>query len=102
MASVQVSPEADSDTDAIIRYLATEAGKRTAVKYVGLLEALYDRLSEFPDSGAPRPALGARMRIGIVSPFIVIYEHDPDRDVVTVLRIVHGNQRISAKLLSRG
>ncbi len=101
MPTVQVSPEADNDTADIISYLAAEAGKRTAVKYIGLLEHLYNQLSEFPDSGAPRPALGSRVRIGIVSPFIVIYEHDASMDLVTILRIVHGNRRITEKLLSR-
>jgi toxin ParE1/3/4 len=70
-----------------------------AVKYNELFEKLYERLADHPGSGAPRPALDSHIRIGIVSPYIVIYRHNADDDTVTVLRIVHGRRRISGKLL---
>jgi toxin ParE1/3/4 len=44
------------------------------------------------------PALGPNVRIGVVSPYIVIYRHA--EDTVNVLRIVHGRRRITDKLLS--
>ena len=39
------------------------------------------------------------MRIWIVSPHIVIYELNESEDIVTVLRIVHGNRNITRGLL---
>ena len=39
-----------------------------------------DRLGDHPGSGAARPALGLDIRIGIVSPHIVIYRHSADDD----------------------
>ena len=93
-------PSADADTDAILAYLAREAGGRTAVKYDRLFDGLYERLAAHPAIGAPRPALGRTIRIGIVSPYIVVYQHTEDNDTVTVLRIVHGRRRMTGSLLS--
>jgi toxin ParE1/3/4 len=100
MAKVVISASADADTAGILVYLAHQAGRRTAAKYEALLERLYDRLAAHPGIGAPRPALGRNIRIGIISPHIVIYRHTEVDDTVTVLRIVHGRRRISGKLLS--
>ena len=68
--------------------------------HTGLIERLYDRLGAHPGIGAPRPALGRNIRIGIVSPYIVIYRHTDADDTVTVLRVVHGRRRITGALLS--
>jgi toxin ParE1/3/4 len=64
---------ADADYAEIITDLVAKAGWRTAAKYDGLFERLYDRLADHPHSGAQRPELGQNIRIGIVTPFIVIY-----------------------------
>ena len=80
----------------IIAYLAGKAGYDVAARYIASFEKLYDRLADHPDSGAPRPALGPQVRIGIVPPYIVIYEHDATDDAVIVLRIVHGRRRSPA------
>jgi toxin ParE1/3/4 len=98
MARVLISSTADADTADILAYLADRAGRNTAAKYDTLFAKLYDRLVDHPDSGPPRPALGPNIRIGVVPPYIVIYEHAA-ADVVTVLRILHGRRRISPKLL---
>jgi toxin ParE1/3/4 len=58
----------------------------------------YGRLADHRGSGAPRPALGQNIRIGIVTPFVVIYRND-DSGTVTVLRIVHGRRRITGRML---
>jgi toxin ParE1/3/4 len=101
MARVIIAATADADTDGILVDLAAKGGRRLAAKYNDLFERLYDRLGDFPGSGAPRPAIGADIRIGIVSPYIVIYRHSVDNDTVTVLRIVHGRRRITGELLHR-
>jgi toxin ParE1/3/4 len=100
MARVVVSSVADADTAEILAYLARKAGRATAAKYNALFEHLYDRLTDQPDTGPPRRALGPNVRIGIVPPYIVIYDHEPAANLVTVLRIVHGRRRITGKLLS--
>jgi toxin ParE1/3/4 len=60
---------------------------------------LYRHLAAFPESGAPRPKLGSGIRIGIVSPYLVIYRHGDPEGLVSVLRIVHGSRRITGELL---
>ena len=99
MARVVIASSADADYAEIIADLAAKAGRRTAAKYDELFERLYDRLADHPDSGAARPALGPNIRIGIVTPYIVICRNDDDNDTVTVLRIVHGRRRITGRML---
>ena len=99
MAQVIFTESASADEAAILSYLKSKAGFLVASKFRSLFKTLYKRLGEYPDSGPPRPALGADIRIGIISPYIVIYRHPADDDAVTVLRIVHGHRRITGKLL---
>jgi toxin ParE1/3/4 len=61
---------------------------------------LFDRLAEYPDSGAPRASLGRDIRIGVVSPYVVIYRHREADDTVTVLRIIHGRRNITMESIS--
>lgn len=62
MARVVVTSPADADAADIIAYLAGKAGEHVAVRYAATF-ALYDRLADHPESGAPRPALGQLVRI---------------------------------------
>jgi toxin ParE1/3/4 len=100
MTRIVIAATADADTDAILTSLAARAGRRTAARYHDLFERLYDHLTYHPASLPRRPALGSRIRIGIVAPFIVIYEYDEANDTVTVLRIVHGRRKITGRMLS--
>jgi toxin ParE1/3/4 len=101
MARVIVSLLAQADAAYIVTDLAGKAGQSVAAKYAASFEALYERLGAHPDSGAPRPVLGPQVRIGIVSPYIVIHEHIKADDAVTILRIVHGHRKITRRLLRR-
>jgi toxin ParE1/3/4 len=102
MARVVVSLLAQADTDYIATNLTDKAGHRVAAKYTASFEALYERLAAHPGSGAPRTSIGRHVRIGIASPYIVIYEHDKASDTVTIFRIVHGRRRITGKMLMTG
>ncbi len=99
MARVLVTPSADADTAEILTYLAVKAGYGVAARYNASFERLYDNLADFPDSGAPRPKVGVGVRIGIISPYVVIYRHTEATGAVRVLRIVHGSRRITGRLL---
>jgi len=101
MARIVVASTADADTDDIIAYLAAEAGRNTAARYIALFDALYDRLSIHPESCVKRPDLGPDARIGIVKPFVVIYDYRPASNTVTILRILHGHRDIKLGLISR-
>jgi toxin ParE1/3/4 len=99
VARVIFTAAADADAASIFDDLYAKAGKPTVVKYRALFKTLYDNLADFPDSGPPRPKVGPQIRIGIVSPYIVIYRHTEADGTVNVLRIVHGSRRITGKLL---
>lgn len=75
MARVVVTAPADADTAAIIGGLAAKAGVNVAARYDADFDALYQRLERFPESGPPRPALGPLVHIGIVPPYVLIYEY---------------------------
>lgn len=99
MAQIVFTESADADANAILEELKVVAGLRTASKYRTLFSKLYAHLADYPDGGPPRRSLGPRIRIGIVFPYLVIYEHDAIQDVVTVLRILHGRRKISGTML---
>ena len=99
MAKVVAAPAVDRDITDIIEYLAREAGWPTATKYLALFDDCFDRTGLYPKGGAPRPKLGRGVRISVVSPYIVVYRYEPQRDIVILLRILHGARRITRKLV---
>jgi toxin ParE1/3/4 len=98
-ARVIISPEADADSAAILKDLAVKAGVEAANRYEAAFDSVYERLAEFPASGSPRPRLGEHVRICLVSPYLIFYDHAGEARDVMILRIAHGRRRISRKLL---
>lgn len=84
MAHILIAPAGTRDTFVILAHLIAQAGRQTAAKYEAMLQRLYLRLSDHPAIGAPRPALGRNIRIGIVTPYVVIYRHTKNTDTVTI------------------
>ncbi|MCC3245539.1 type II toxin-antitoxin system RelE/ParE family toxin [Methylocystis sp. WRRC1] len=99
MARVLLTSLADGDVDYIIADLAAKAGARIAARYIADFDKLYDRLAEYPDSGARRPSLGESVRVSVIAPYVVIYEHMPAEGTVVIMRIVHGRRNITEKLM---
>ncbi|WP_158806702.1 type II toxin-antitoxin system RelE/ParE family toxin [Beijerinckia sp. L45] len=99
MTRLVVSRLAQSDTTFIVSGLAAKAGNSIAARYAADFEALYERLLVHPESGPVRFAIGPRVRIGIVWPYIVVYEYDGIRDLVTILRVLHGRRKITGRFL---
>ncbi len=99
MARVVITEPADADSAEIISDLTTKAGELVADRYEADFDALYLRLAKFPESGPLRPKLGRFIRIGLVSPYVVVYRHVPDDDLVAVIRIIHGRRRITRRTL---
>lgn len=69
MTRLVVSADAEADTLEILSFLEREAGPAIAAQYARRFLATLERLTNFPETGAPRPSLGPHSRIGIVSPF---------------------------------
>lgn len=101
MARIVFTLDADADSASIIADLAAKAGPHVADRYEADFDAVFDRLAEHPESGAPRKKLGARVRICVVSPYAIIYEYEASEDAVTIMRIVHGRRDITRRLFSR-
>jgi toxin ParE1/3/4 len=97
MARLDVTVRTARDSAAIFAMLADNAGPEVAARYRREIEALYDRLVMFPRSGGPRPSFDRYARVGIVSPFVVIYDYRSD--VVTVLRVLDGRRNITRRLV---
>jgi toxin ParE1/3/4 len=97
--TVIVAPQARGDLSQIVAGLATVASIATARRWNERLWSTIEGLAEFPGDGAPRSRLGKNIRIKIVTPYILIYEHERDASDVYVLRVIHGRRRISQRLL---
>lgn len=88
MAQLVVSPQAELDAAAVFAMLIDTAGPDIGMRYRRDIESLFERLIMFPQSGVERPAPGRNIRIGVVAPYVVIYDYRDD--VVRIIRIVDG------------
>ncbi|MGH2398054.1 MAG: type II toxin-antitoxin system RelE/ParE family toxin [bacterium] len=98
MAQLIVAPQAQADLDNILDYLTREAGEPAACRYGDSFRAAFAFLTEFPRAGAPRPNFGATMRIKMVWPYVIFYRYSADKDIVCLIRILHGRRNITTKL----
>jgi toxin ParE1/3/4 len=99
MTRLVVTEQTQTDLDGILTYLETEAGPHVVYDYRRRFEATIERLVHFPESGAPRPALGPGIRIAVVSPYILIHRYVGDDDTLTLLRVMHGRRKITSAVL---
>jgi plasmid stabilization system protein ParE len=63
------------------------------------LDTIYDNLAMSPAMGSPRPRLGRRARIVVLSPYLVIYDHLSETDTVNIVRILDGRRNITRRLV---
>ena len=101
MTRLVVTADADADLNEILDYLHKEAGAPVATSYGNRFAAIIERLVESPGIGAPRPTLGPHVRIGIVPPYVLIYDFTAANDTLTLLRVVHGRRNITRRLITR-
>ncbi len=95
MARVVLSGPADVDVAHILADLGGRAGAGVAGRYEAAFDNVFRRLERFPSIGAPRTKLGLTTRLCVVTPYLVIYDHAPSSDLVTILRILHGRRDMS-------
>lgn len=98
MAQIAITPAASANLQEIYAYLTSEAGIGTAIKYRQRFDALYRHLVLYPESCPRRPKLDPAARLGIVSPYVVLYTYAPANDTVSIVRVLHGHRRITRKL----
>lgn len=99
MTRLVLAPLVESDIFTILTYLRREAGIGTAEKYRVRFRDAFDRLRAFPESGATRPDFGPHLRIAVVHPYVVFYDFENSRDVLTVWRVLHGKVSVDERLL---
>ena len=102
MAHVRISPAAQADFDSIVDELAIVKGATVATRHAAAFRRFMNQLVDNPGLGAPRRKLGARIRMLIVSPYLIFYEGTPKAKSVTVLRIRHGSRRITRRTIAAG
>ena len=95
MTRLVVTAAANNDVDKILGYLRRVAGARVAAGYGDRFSRTLDGLLRFPEAGSPRPALGSKARIAIVSPYLLIYEYERQDDALILLRILHSRRNIT-------
>jgi toxin ParE1/3/4 len=99
MTRLVTNPRFRFDTAEILNYLEEVAGPHVAARYSRRFDEAIMRLTDFPESGAPRAALGAGTRIVIIQSYLLIYDYVRDDDTLTLLRILHGRRNISRAVL---
>lgn len=97
MARLVVSPQAELDAAAITAMLIDEAGSEVGRRFRRDVDDLFGRLTMFPRSGARRPGLGRNARIGVIAPYVVVYDYE--RDEVLIQRIIDGRRNITRRLV---
>ena len=99
MARVAISIFARRDVNSILNDLNERAGSPVSKRYAAEFKKMNETVAEFPESGPLRKGLGRYARIKVVLPYVVVY--DFAGDLVTVLRVLHGQRNITKKLITR-
>jgi toxin ParE1/3/4 len=92
-------PRAIRDIEEIWQWIAAD-DVAAADRWVRLIVESTDRLTDFPNSGAPRPELAPGARSLVVGGYLVLYRVGPDS--VDIVRVVHGARELSRLLGGEG
>lgn len=95
MAEVRLSRRARSDLDRILRRLARE-NPQAARRYRTEFGKHFERLEQWPESGAPRDDLRPGMRMVVHSPYLVLYRYADD--VVTIVTVIHSARDLTGEM----
>jgi plasmid stabilization system protein ParE len=87
--SVSFHPEAQSEFNAAAQYYESQA-ENLGLDFIDAVEATYQRLRTFPESGRP---FGSRLRRILVPgfPYGLIYRPEPDR--ILIVAVAHVRRR---------
>lgn len=92
-------PQAIRDVDEIWQRIA-EDDIAAADRWADRIVEATNRLSAFPDSGAPRPEIGSAVRSIVVGRYLVLYRVGPDS--VDIVRVVHGARELVGLIGANG
>ena len=97
MARLLFAPGARDDLRELLATLIEKAGRPVAAAYADRFRSTLRRIETFPSSGAPRPKLGASIRIAVVSPYILIYRTTAGG--VQIVRVLHGRRKVTRRMI---
>lgn len=96
MRRVRLSPQADSDLEAVAIYGIEQFGAAQADLYQDEMFKQFDLLAEYPRLGLPIPHPSRELyRFGYGS-HVIIYSIEPDS--LTIRRILHGRMDVLSHL----
>ena len=81
-------------------YIAEQASEIVATKFLGALQAQYETLIRFPESGAPREQLAPGLRVQLFKGYASYYRSE-ERTVI-IIRVLNGNRDVSAMASESG
>jgi len=93
MGRVTVSKPAQSDLDGIWDHLAVQASPEIADFVIARLYEGINRAANAPVLYQRTEFMGRPRRVNVFE-YAIFFEIDPDRDGVTVWRILHGRRRL--------
>lgn len=102
MAKVTISVRAQGDLQELLIDLGSRAGTSVTTRYQTDIYEFFSHVAAFPESCQARPRLGKDIRLGVVSPYSVLYRYDRNADHVLIIRILHGRRRLTRRLLREG
>ncbi|MBS0505094.1 MAG: type II toxin-antitoxin system RelE/ParE family toxin [Proteobacteria bacterium] len=92
---IEITPAAQADVDAIIRYSRAEHGQIAADEYIALFYARLDRLSSFPEIGATTGRKRGTRRLSFGRHTMYYEIHG---DLVLIVRVLHQAMDVGKRL----
>ena len=90
------------DLNEIIKYISLElSNNETAKTLLNNIQNLFERIREFPELYPVVDMTStdfSKVRRAIVGNYIILYFFDKEKDIIVVLRIIHGKRQINRLL----
>ena len=87
--ALERSHEARTDLIDIWSYIAAD-NPDAADRQIDKIEAIFNRLREYPKLGAKRDDINAGLRGFTRNHYLILYQLDEFRESVQIIRVVHG------------
>lgn len=75
-------------------HIAAQASELVATNFLGALQAQYETLIRFPESGAPREHLAPGLRVQLFKGYASYYR--AENQTVIIIRVLNGHRDVSA------
>jgi len=84
---------AEADVDAIIDYIAGEAGEEIAYRFAEQIDAELAQLAELGHSGVSREWVSPGLRLTTIGVYCVYFRMSPEKTLI--VRVLHGSRDVS-------